>query len=262
MQATQATTEAATTGSTGLTTQVGSTTSVVDVTTTDASSGSSSSSTGDTPSGNQGDPCNPWQQTSCRDGLKCAPVASDGGDYWDSNVCVPAGTDAPGMPCQAEDGATVGDSCQAGALCWDVDPETLLGECHALCGGTPQSPSCGLSAMHCFVSYDGVLNVCVDRCDPFVPDACDGVCVYDEISAFICLPDASDGADIGDPCEALNDCPPSSLCVAAPDLCEGRQACCARVCNDEEPCSGALVCHLDFTDDQGLEVGYCGPAEP
>ncbi len=42
---------------------------------------------------------------------------------------MPAGDKPPGLGCTVEGSATSGiDTCQAGAMCWDVDPVTLAGD--------------------------------------------------------------------------------------------------------------------------------------
>lgn len=194
-----------------------------------------------------GDACDPWM-SACPEGSKCAAYASDGSDTWDANKCVPAEDGKPGMGCLAKMSGTSGqDTCEEGAMCWDVDPDALTGTCFALCSGTPEAPNCPIGST-CFSTNKGVVNLCVAQCDPLVEEQCDGVCVLDPLSAqFICLLDASDGTAVNDPCEYINSCPPNSLCEdpARSEACDPMAGgCCLAYCDLKavKPCGLDMTC--------------------
>ena len=116
-------------------------------TTSGAMTSTGEASTG--PTGGETDPtgspegqvCDPFAQD-CPDGYKCAPYASDGGDVWDANKCVPVtGNDAPGQGCSADGGGTSGyDTCVAGAMCTGVTAKGV-GTCVSLCSGSARKRS-------------------------------------------------------------------------------------------------------------------------
>ena len=198
-------------------------------TTGDASDTGPTSTTGPA----DGDPCDPWDPR-CPAGSKCAPWADDGGNSWNANKCVPAGDRPPGLGCTVEGSATSGlDTCQAGAMCWDVDPDTLAGVCVAQCQGSPQSPACNIGSA-CYTTNLGSINLCIATCDP-LEAKCDGVCVFDgSEDQFICLPDASGRAMLHDACEFSNGCPPGSACAnaALSTLCAVEtDTCCLAYCD-------------------------------
>ena len=73
----------------------------------------------------------------CPEGEKCMPWANDGGDEWNGTRCSPIAKDPGplGGPCLAEGSGTSGiDDCDLGLVCWQVDPKTNQGVCHAMCG--------------------------------------------------------------------------------------------------------------------------------
>ena len=224
--------------------------------------GQASASTGGGPV--DGDPCDPWLPA-CPEGSKCAAYASDDGGTWDANKCVPAGGGTPGMGCLVMDASTSGvASCGVGAMCWDVDEMTLTGVCYAQCGGTPEAPSCPPGSA-CFSTNAGTINLCVGRCDPLVPEQCDGVCVYDSLEKqFICLSDASAGTQLGDSCEFINECPPGSTCddPARSDKCDPQAAgCCLAFCDLSQPqkCPADELCEAYFADagPGDEDIGVC-----
>jgi hypothetical protein len=79
---------------------------------------------------------------------------------WNGTRCVPvAGMPGmPGDPCTVEDGPWSGrDDCAFGAMCWDVDPDTSMGECVAQCDqALMPDPACpmGTSCMPIFTRVD------------------------------------------------------------------------------------------------------------
>src|SRR5690606_34162493 len=114
--------------------------------------------------------CDVWAQD-CPEGEKCSAWANDGGESWNATICVPVGEDKPGEPCTAEGSPLSGhDSCELGAMCWDVDPETLEGTCVGLCDGSEDAPTCAEPMTTCAITNGGVLNLCLPTCDPFLQD--------------------------------------------------------------------------------------------
>lgn len=270
------TTVAASTGSgtaptsTGGDTGTGTSTSTSEV--GNGSTASASEATGSTTSttsttsatGGEGDACDPWAQD-CAAGLKCAPYASDGGDAWNANKCTPVGEGVAGGPCIAMMSATSGyDTCEQGAICWDVDPATLAGVCYAMCKGSPNTPICPPNSA-CSMNNEGVVNVCLGTCDPLLPKCAGGqVCVPDGADQFLCV--ASAGAlPLYSPCTYLNECTEGTMCASSlpTTKCNDKEPrCCTAYCNVEVPvCKDALTCVPYFpmgTAPMGLEnVGLC-----
>lgn len=204
----------------------------------------------------------------CPADQKCAAYVNDGGGAWNANKCVPiSGAKAPGDPCTAEGGGVSGfDDCEKGSMCWDIDQEGK-GICVALCTGDQESPACGDPETACAVVNDGVLNLCLDRCDPLIQDcAGDDLCLPVD-DAFVCILDAS--GDVGGPlapCEFTNACDKGLLCLgpeAATECDQGALGCCLPYCPLSENgsgCPGAGQACLPAFEPQlpGFEdVGFC-----
>lgn len=210
-----------------------------------STTGAGDSSSGGTTGPGEGAACDPWDPM-CAAGLKCAAYASDGGDTWDMTRCTPAtGKGKAGGGCVVEDSPTSGiDSCEPGAMCWDVVPDKLTGTCYALCTGTPENPVCPPGSS-CFQTNEGAVNVCVIDCDPLVATDCTPghVCVPDMALNFICLPPGSD-LPVGSPCEFTNACEPGLMCgsaAALPSQCpDEKLGCCLQYCD-----TGASDCPVD-----------------
>jgi hypothetical protein len=163
------------------------------------------------------------------------PYANDGGSSWNATKCVPImpNPDGVGEPCTAEESGVSGiDSCEAQAMCWDVDPQTLEGVCIAFCEGTAEQPSCAPGSS-CAISGDGILVICLPWCDPLAQD-----CYGDELclphkGEFTCVHDASgDLGAYGDPCEYANSCDPGLYCALSEHVpgC-GAVGCCTPYCD-------------------------------
>jgi hypothetical protein len=221
-------------------------------------------------------PCSPWQHGSgdCGAGFKCAPWAYDGSESWNETKCVPINPDPDpvGAPCTVERGPTSGlDSCEAGALCWRVDPETLLGECVGFCGGTEASPQCP-EGHTCGVFNAGVLVLCLPSCDPLSDDCDEGFACRPRSSLhpssdFLCIPiDAGGKLHLG--CEEQGGCPAGSVCVPDETCPNG---CCAPYCDSTDPVADeacdaegeGTICvsiYAEGAAPEGLEhVGICWP---
>ena len=215
--------------------------------------------------------CNNFTQD-CPEGQKCMPWAVSG-NAWNATKCVDVKSDPgqPGDDCTVDGSAVSGlDSCDVGVMCWDVDPNTMQGVCVAMCGGTQDAPVCD-SDHTCFVSNDGVLNLCLLDCDPLAQDCPgDDVCILNPqgAGAFSCVLDASgDEGQAFDPCEFINSCDKGLFCALSANAteCDPGSDCCLPFCELGMPvmCPGAaqecLPWFEEGTAPPGLEmVGYCG----
>jgi hypothetical protein len=223
--------------------------------------------------GNAGNECDNYGQD-CPEGQKCAPYANDGSNAWNATKCVmlEAMLGQPGDECTVEGNAVSGfDSCDEGVMCWDVDPNTLMGICVAMCGGTPEAPTCDPDHS-CYVSNDGVLNLCLLRCDPLAQDCPgDDVCIQNPqgVGDFACVLDASgEEGQALDPCAYINACDAGLFCANPANAVEcdaEATGCCLPFCDLENPapCPGAgetcLPWFEEGTAPPDLEqVGFCG----
>ncbi len=248
---------------------------------TSASTGDTGTSTGDTGDGEPGcaflcpddDPtgpfeCSLWEQD-CPPGQKCAPWANDGGSAWNATRCSPVdpNPDADGEPCTVEGNGVSGiDSCEVGAMCWDVDPDTNVGTCVPHCTGSEDAPVCADPARSCSISAKGPIALCWLMCDPLDPQACgaDQGC-YRLDNGFVCGPDASGkGGGPFESCEFINACDPGTVCTVAEDvgLCGEAFQCCTPFCDLAAPnCPADTSCVPAFEDGSappGFEsVGIC-----
>jgi len=226
--------------------------------TTDAPGGESSSSTGGVP-----DPCSIWAQD-CPEGFKCAPYSNNGGGAWNDTMCVPVAEDPAGYgePCTVQESGVSGlDDCDVGALCFGVDPQTLMGECVELCGGTPEEPTCVQDDATCIISSDGTVAPCLLSCDPLGGECDpDEVCVPSNSGSFVCTADASeDGGAVGDPCEFINACDEGLGCytpIAIVCTDETASGCCLPYCSLAAPdCPDALTC-VPYWESGDAPEGY------
>jgi hypothetical protein len=191
--------------------------------------------------------CDPFVQD-CPPGEKCMPWANDGGNSWNALKCVPIAPDPqqPGEPCTVEGSGVSGlDDCDIGSMCWDVDPETNMGTCVAMCVGDAGQPLCEDPCSTCIQANEGVLILCLPVCDPVAQDCRDGLACYPVNEDFGCFPDAA-GPDLGsagDPCEFINACDPGLFCAPPESVpgCTGAAGCCAFFCDPTlaEPCPNA-----------------------
>ena len=179
--------------------------------------------------------CDVFKQN-CAPGEKCTVWADDGGGNWNATKCVPVtGDKLPGDVCTTDGSAVSGiDNCEAGAICWDVDPMNM-GICVAFCSGTPDAPTCD-GDFSCHIMGDGVLNFCFPCCDPLLQDcAGDEVCIPSG-GCFDCVPDASgDMGKLNDPCEFPNACDKGLVCLNTPSASSAcmaaSQGCCQPFCD-------------------------------
>jgi hypothetical protein len=218
--------------------------------------------------------CDNWAQD-CMDGQKCMPYANNGTNAWNATKCVDVKPEKnqPGDACTVEGSGVSGiDDCDLGVMCWEVDPETMQGTCVAQCTGSPDAAVCANGGT-CFVSNEGVLNLCLPLCDPLAQD-CSGtsLCIPNPKNnlEFTCILDASgDEGQAFDACEYINVCDKGLMC-ANPMLgseCDPAAiGCCLPFCPlDEVPsmCPGAgqecIPWYEDGTAPPGFDnVGICG----
>ncbi|MEZ4448262.1 MAG: hypothetical protein R3B09_02200 [Nannocystaceae bacterium] len=212
--------------------------------------------------------CDVWDQN-CLDGMKCNAWANDGGSAWNSTKCVPvdADPDAVGEPCSVVGSGVSGvDSCDKGAMCWNVDPETNMGVCVGLCQGnedkcTSDPSSCCPPGSACTIPASGNLILCLQTCDPIIQD-CEGSkdACYPVSNGFQCAPDVSgDMGAIGDPCEFINVCDPGTFCGnpgAYPGCDANAAGCCTPFCSLKDPdCVMGTEC-LAWYDPMDVPPGY------
>jgi hypothetical protein len=224
--------------------------------------------------------CDNWAQD-CPPGEKCSAYAFGGGSSWDSLKCVPVMENPaqPGDECFVEGNGVSGvDNCDLGSYCWDVDEENV-GACVALCKGNPEAASCDDPTKACAIYNEGVLNLCLDACDPLAQDCptTDDLCIGNPSGdGFLCVIDASgEEGQQHDPCEYANSCDPGLLCLnatAANECDPNASGCCEPFCDLTDPnadmdCGGVgQVCNPYYeagTAPPGQEnIGYCALPAP
>lgn len=184
-----------------------------------------------------------WCNLSCPPDEKCMPWANDGGEQWNAVRCAPVSPRAsgPGEQCYVEGSQWTGiDSCDESSLCWQVDPKTNEGTCHAFCGAQDGEPLCS-SGEDCVVIPPNV-PLCVVSCDPLAPTCGEGQRCLPSGSGFTCLAHDGTGVALGEPCDAPEACA-DGLCAFDPAFSCGNapgQGCCAAPCDVNAPglCDG------------------------
>jgi hypothetical protein len=214
-------------------------------------------------------PCDTFDPE-CPEGFKCNAYADDGGSSWNAQFCFPLDADPVGVgeSCEAEESGASGiDNCEFGAICWNVDPDTLEGECVEYCGGTSDAPTCAVGHT-CVTANNSVLNLCLPYCDPLLQDCSDGEACYPYNEGFICFVDASgEQGAYGDGCEYINVCDPGLFCAPTDVVpgCTSMAGCCTPYCDLTDPapnCPGAgqecVALLVEGEEPPGLEdVGGC-----
>lgn len=185
-----------------------------------------------------GDDCDVDVQD-CPEGERCVPWSDDGGPLWNATKCSPLG-DMPGQygePCTVEGSPVSGiDSCDAGLMCFGVDPDTNTGTCIELCDVEAQL--CDLEGTVCAIQPGGAMGVCLLPCDPLDPMCGNGQgCYAFDEGVMGCAPDGSgDDGVYADPCTYQTDCDPGLACVAGNHVpaCDGvHDDCCTELCDPE-----------------------------
>lgn len=188
---------------------------------------------------------------------------------WDGNrmlpgeggsVCMPVHADPVAMfePCTYEGPGQ--DNCGENLFCWSPDPETSDGYCVEFCGdvdGCPDGTICQGSS-----GYDWG---CIPTCDPFEPECLDDAeqCVLSSDGLGRCgyVPDGLVSA-VGDQCYGV--CGEGLICVPADTFGPGCEfdACCAELCNVDNPCSDPEVECLGECGEEATEVpSACVPPQ-
>ncbi|MCY0988746.1 ribulose phosphate epimerase [Nannocystis sp. ILAH1] len=205
--------------------------------------------------------CSLWEQN-CPSGQKCTP--SQG---WSWNECVPLDPEpgAPGQPCTVEDApGNGGDSCDLASMCWDVDPQTHVGECFLRCTGGPSDPVCP-DGTTCVLSNHDALILCLPTCHPLAQDCPDGeACLSSggDSEPFACIAEYSgDEGQVFDSCDYANDCDPGLLCAspeAAVECDPIANGCCLPFCDTEQPvaCPGAMQTCQPWFEVGAAPAGY------
>ena len=191
--------------------------------------------------------CSTYKQD-CPEDEKCMPWANNGGTSWNATKCTPLDANPAdlGDPCTVEESGVSGvDNCKRHTMCWNVDPETLEGECIGLCMGSEFEPTCEDDFAACETTSDGTLSLCVSPCHPLDQDCSPGnTCIPDD-DDFSCifLPDEDEVGVYGDPCEYANACALGLYCADATVVpgCEGPQGCCQHFCDLEQPAATQCI---------------------
>ena len=209
--------------------------------------------------GNSEPSCDPWEQSSCPEGEKCTVKY----DLEWANVCRPITGDLkPGDPCFTEQPGS--DDCAAGSFCFGGGGEEP-GVCIELCSGSMFAPECPQGQM-CWESSDGILPLCLDTCDPLMPECPESMgCLPADNSSgqegFACMRVISPAPD--NSCIYSNGCAPGFVC-RSDDSCGSASSCCRPYCDATAPESCAdpdLTCQPVYPD--GAErpeweiVGIC-----
>lgn len=144
-------------------------------------------------------------------------------------------------------------------MCWDVDPDTLQGECLAFCGGSENSPTCDEPGTTCVIANEGTLILCLPTCDPLEPTCDEGEGCYllvDNDTQWACLP-------VGAPVMVSDGllpafCEPGTTAVdpALHAFCDPEsEVCCGQICDVTAPaCARPLQCVAAM---EGSNAGVC-----
>ena len=175
--------------------------------------------------------CSPWEQDCCPT-EQCVPWANDGSDSFNASRCSPVAEDpaAVGEPCVAVGSAVSGlDDCELGAICWNVDPDTLEGRCVAQCTGDPSAPECPADLV-CAIAADEKLAVCLPPCDPLSGDCPLATSCFNYGGQFVCTTLPESAAE-GESCEPINACDPGLTCVGGDTIDCKESPCCTPLCD-------------------------------
>ena len=193
--------------------------------------------------------CDIWWPDSCWEGSKCMPTSCGDLNTWGSTRCttVVRNPDPIGAPCTVEQSGTSGiDTCDHGAMCWNVDPQTLEGRCVSFCHGTKQDPMC--QAGHsCAIFNEGLIGLCLPSCDPLESDCDEGLACQPSSSgwshAFVCRPTQASG-QVHDECYTQGGCPAGQVCATPPIVDCHAGGCCTSFCDLSDP-DAETTCSAD-----------------
>jgi hypothetical protein len=206
-----------------------------------------------------------WCGLDCPRGEKCMPWANDGGMAWNSFRCSPLDDEpnAPGEPCSVEGSQWSGiDDCEEDAICWQVDPRTNEGVCHAACNIIDDGTAVCPDPQACAILDAGV-PLCVQSCEPLSPSCPQGQTCTFTYGGLACQIALGDTVQEGQPCGPEVVCELGTLCSYEPALdCtdEPGVGCCAEPCdlNDPSACNGTEVCLPWFPLRPPPELAYLG----
>jgi len=123
-------------------------------------------------------------------------------------------------------------------MCWGVDPETNEGRCIAMCGGTEDEPVCDDADTLCVVANEGVLNLCMQVCDPVLSDCPPAEVCSRGSDGFTCAPAFGAPPAVGAPCGVIDLCENGSMCMSAAEYgpgCGGAEyGCCSAFCYTDQ----------------------------
>lgn len=170
--------------------------------------------------------------------------------------CVPVVPDpAPAGATCTRPGPGEVDACELGTVCWDTVYGTDQGTCMPFCAGTFYEPFCSDPAYFCAVNGGGTFALCIPRCDPLDPAACeDGRGCYSSVFfGFACTADQSGkGGGPFETCNTDSQCDPGSTCVVADEL--------GGLCNAEDP--GCCTPWCDVNAPNCPPETVCAPYNP
>lgn len=213
-------------------------------------------------------------ESDCPEGQKCT-IEDDISD----THCVDVVENPKGLyePCTILQGGEWSgfDDCDKGLVCWDVDPDTGIGQCIGFCLGPPNDLTCADPQASCSICQECAVGLCLPGCDPLLQNCGVGeTCIPDTHNPehFICVLDASGPeGQAFDPCEFSNACDPGHVCTESEMASECdpmATGCCLPFCNTAMPeCPGeGLECRPWYEEGMapaGLEeVGVCALPKP
>ncbi len=175
--------------------------------------------------------CDPRRLDGCPSEQKCSYVID--AELGPTNRCVPVlGNKLEGESCER-----IGDSddCASHRICWATEADGSGGICVGFCDVGLQ---CELEGDVCSVANDGLLPLCLPRCDPLMQDCPQGWgCYPDPNQRWACDRDHSGASGMhGDPCECISCCDPGLTCVSGvlvdAEGCgiDGATGCCTEIC--------------------------------
>jgi hypothetical protein len=185
--------------------------------------------------------CDPTLQDCPNDDEKCTAYAQFPEGPWHSWVCRVMSPDPKdvGETCRVAGRPNAGcDDCVAGAICLFVYEEDGEGVCVPFCDPWGGDPGCAENQF-CAIASDGVLLLCLDRCNPLSPTCPHGPgCLYlDNNQDFACGPPGASGG-YGDACtNDLGSCAEGLACVDREAFPEGEcpSGCCTQACDLSAP---------------------------
>lgn len=229
-----------------------------------ASSSSSDTSGSADETGAGSHECDVFMQD-CEEGEKCMPFGSN----WSSTRCASIDDDPDGFgdPCMVDGDPMSGlDSCDAGLMCYHVDPKTLQGTCISICTGSEADPMCDPQGTCTML---GRLAICEIECDPLLQDCPNdpslGCYPGGPMGTWECSLNRSEGGGItADPCGEDDGCEPGHVClpqIVVPG-CQGAEKCCAWLCDlTEDPIAecamaGSRTCVEWYSPPEAAPPGY------